>query len=338
MTSSDLFFSFVYEFLNIYLPNIMCRSTNTISSYVDTLSLFRRYVKEQGKGVNDFLFSECTRDFVYGFSRFLMDNGNKPSTVRIRLAGLKSYISFCASKDISIQSVSLWASTVKSPSSEKLEKRTLSPEQVVLMLKCFPNTELGYRNKVVLIMLYETAMRVSELISLKVGNLIFTSATPAVFIKGKGKKERYVPLSQDTSKIVATYIAKVHGSNPDSDVFLFFTNHHDSRCMISTRAIQLMLDKVASKASSIDPSFPKNIYPHMLRRSKATTMFQNGTPIYLVSAILGHSKLETTKIYAKPSLEMLASELVKCEHPDNRSLKPVWCGKEEEMAKKMGLR
>ena len=84
------------------------------------------------------------------------------------------------------------------------------------------------------------------------------------------------------------------------------------------------------------PDFPEHCYPHMLRRTRATNLYQDGTELELVSRILGHSSTETTRIYAVPSIEMMRKAM------ETGSLstdeKPLWPDNEEEMARICGLR
>ena len=75
----------------------------------------------------------------------------------------------------------------------------------------------------------------------------------------------------------------------------------------------------------------------MFRRARATELYRNGVPLELVSRMLGHSSTETTKIYAKPSIEMLRAAIEKAESPINNPEKPLWIGGEDALAKICGL-
>ena len=105
---------------------------------------------------------------------------------------------------------------------------------------------------------------------------------------------------------------------------------------MSVGNVERIIKKYASQIRSQYPDFPEHCYPHMLRRTRATNLYQDGTELELVSRILGHSSTETTRIYAVPSIEMMRKAM------ETGSLsteeKPLWPDNEEEMARICGLR
>jgi len=110
---NDLFFSRTNDFLNIYLPSQAVRSACTVKTYLDGLTVFRRYVTDTRKiSMNKFRFSDCTHDFLLDFMAHLRDRGCKESTCNNRLAAVKSYLWYAADGDVSLQSIALGASRV----------------------------------------------------------------------------------------------------------------------------------------------------------------------------------------------------------------------------------
>ena len=85
------------------------------------------------------------------------------------------------------------------------------------------------------------------------------------------------------------------------------------------------------------PDIPASVYPHMLRRSRASGLYRDGVPIEMVAAILGHESSETTKIYAIPSVEQLREAIEKGQ-PDLNKKDRLWTDKEAEMRVMFGLR
>jgi site-specific recombinase XerD len=102
--------------------------------------------------------------------------------------------------------------------------------------------------------------------------------------------------------------------------------------------VERFIQQYADKARETCPDIPPHVHPHMLRRTRATNLYQNGVELALVSRILGHAFLDTTRIYAKPSLAMMREAMDSIEAPQTRDEKPLWVGSEEEMAKLCGLR
>ena len=94
------------------------------------------------------------------------------------------------------------------------------------------------------------------------------------------------------------------------------------------------MQKYADEVRKDYPNIPLKVYPHMFRRSRATHLYQDGIPLELVSRMLGHSHIDTTKIYAKPSIEMLRKAI---ENENESSIEPEW-DNEDEIAMMFGLR
>ena len=106
---------------------------------------------------------------------------------------------------------------------------------------------------------------------------------------------------------------------------------------MSTGNIERIIKKYADKIRPDHPNLPKSCYPHMVRRTRATNMYQDGTELELISRILGHSSTQTTRIYATPSVEMMrkAMEHNNSAFPDE---KPLWEDDESELARLCGIR
>lgn len=334
--TGPLFFSLTFPFLEEYLPVHIGRSPNTVESYRDTLTVFRRFVlEEKGISVGKFLFSDCTRGCVQDFLRYLKGLGNMESTRNHRLAGLKTYLTYAAGVDVTLQSIWIGVSSIKPIRVSTLEKKILSESQVILILKQAPNTFKGVRNRTMMLLLYETAERISELLGLQLGNLHLEGDRPYIKVEGKGRKERCIAITKETAQHILEYVGF---SDSDTSGLLFSTTIHGEKGQMSARNVQDFLSAYANEAREIDPSIPLGVHPHMLRRSKATTLYQNGMPLPLVSSFLGHAQLETTRIYAKPSMEMLREVLKVVSSGQDRDVKPLWEGKEDLMARKCGLR
>jgi integrase/recombinase XerD len=138
--------------------------------------------------------------------------------------------------------------------------------------------------------LFQTGARVSEFVSIKVEDFFFDE-TMILIDKAKGGKSRYVPILPELAQELRTYL----GNRPVG--YLFETNRHKQ---YSSRRIQQIVKEIAERAK-----IEKRVYPHLLRHSVATTLLERGMPIDQIQKFLGHSKLETTQIYAQSSTEMI---------------------------------
>jgi site-specific recombinase XerD len=337
-STSNLFFSRTAEFLDNYLVNQTAKSPCTVRSYRDALTVFRRYVyNDKGFSIAKFSFRDCTREFLLDFIVFLKEKGSSPGTCNQRLTAIKSYLWYCADCDIALQSAALAASHVPFQREPKLNRETLSEEALAAIFTAPKSTGFGRRDQMIMIMLYDTAVRLSELTGMLLSDANLAVVEPYVRVRGKGNKDRVVALSDKSAEHLRHYINAFHGNVGCNNVPLFYTVIKGTRHRISPGNIERIINKYADSIRGDFPSLPDKVYPHMFRRTRATNLYQSGVALELVSRILGHSSTETTKIYAAPSIEMLkkAMESVNGLMPDE---KPIWEGDEDAMARMCGLR
>jgi integrase/recombinase XerD len=138
--------------------------------------------------------------------------------------------------------------------------------------------------------LFQTGTRVSEFASLRVEDLFFDELM-ILINKGKGGKSRYIPILAELAQELQTHLGERETG------YLFETNRD---LPYSPRRIQQIVKATAEKAK-----ITKRVYPHLLRHSVATTLLERGMPIEQIQKFLGHSKLETTQIYAESTTEMM---------------------------------
>ncbi len=337
--SDLLFFSMTYEFLEVYLPKQCGRSPHTVESYRDALSLFRRYILNTiGISIGKFTFAACTRECVLGFMNYLSELKSKPSTRNQRLAALKSYLMFAADKDISLQSNELEVRRVPQCRVPKTEKTVIPKDAMTAILQQPSNTKMGLRDRTIMILLYDSGARLAEVLGLSVSDVAIDGANPYIRVNGKGSKQRIVPISVKTAAHLAHYISVYHTKERQDTDLLFFTVIRNVIGMMSEGNVERFVKEYARKAQSSCPSVPDHVHPHMFRRTRATQLYQNGVSLPLVSRLLGHASLETTRLYAKPSLKMLRDAIESVETSEEKAVKPIWESDEAMMAKLSGLR
>ena len=138
--------------------------------------------------------------------------------------------------------------------------------------------------------LFQTGARVSEFANIRVEHFFFDELM-LLIDKGKGGKSRYVPILSELAQELRTHLG-------DRSIgYLFETNRH---LPYSPRRIQQIV-----KAKAVGAKIKKRVYPHLLRHSVATTLLERGMPIDQIQKFLGHSKLETTQVYAESTTEMI---------------------------------
>lgn len=337
-STDALFFSRTWDFLNVYLEKQAGRSPATRESYRDSLTVFKNYLISQlGKSIGTFRFSDCTKECVYSFREYLLKNGIEASSVNVRVAAIRAYLYYAADRDISIQSVALAIGQISPCKTVKKENPVLTEEALAALLSAPPNTRTGVRDRAILILLYDTAVRVSELLDIKIGNIELESNDTNIFIKGKGKKERRVSLTEKGARHLKEYLRLFH-PNASKDDYLFSTTIKGVTDRMSVGNVQRIVKKYAEQVRKSGIDIPDSVHCHMLRRTRATNLYQDGVAIDLVSTILGHARIDTTRThYAKPSVEQLRQAMESVPTPVSEE-KPLWEGNEQEMARICGLR
>lgn len=152
-----------YEFLDIYMVKQVGRSPDTIKSYRDALTLFRRYVLNKlNISITKFTFAQCTRNCIFGFLEYLEAQGNKPGTRNQRLAALKSYLWFAADKDVTLQSIALEVSRVPQCKNPATEEYLLSEDALNAIFSQPASTRMGLRDRTIMTLLYDSAVRLCD--------------------------------------------------------------------------------------------------------------------------------------------------------------------------------
>ena len=250
---------------------------NTVESYLLDLMSFLKWFN------NDVRIT--TKEDILNYISFLRGNLNEKSINR-HISSLKSFYSYLADmnyisinplEDISILKV------------KKSLPKYLSIEEVDKLLNIKLNTAFDYRNKAMLEVIYGTGLRVSELVKLEYSNIDFENSI--VRVKGKGKKDRIVPLGEIASYYLKIYIndyrKKLLNKNNYNEIFL---NNHGKP--ITRQGFNFILENIRRETG-----IEKELTPHTLRHSFATHLLEGGADIRSIQEMLGHENISTTNIY-----------------------------------------
>ncbi len=244
---------------------------------------------------------------------------------------------YVADGDITWQQNALMVSRVPFLKKTEKEKAILNEDCLKALLSAPDNSNLGIRDATIMIVLYDSAIRLSELLGLKVSDINLQKDTPYLRIRGKGDKERIVSISDNAASHLKNYIYKFHHSGTPKTDYLFYTVIHECANAMSPGNVARIIDKYAGMIRQNYPELPDKVHPHMFRRTRATNLYQSDIELELVSRILGHASTQTTRIYAKPSLEMIKSAMEKS-NPELNSEQPLWPDNEDDFARICGLR
>ena len=333
INKEPLFFEYVSSFLDLYLNKQISRSHNTIESYRDALTVFRRYILNEKKlTIQKFTMSMCNKKLLLDYMDFLKSNKYKATTINHHITAIRSYVYYVSDIDVSYQGIAISLGHIPLLRETKEERPYLSQEALKAMFEA-PTGSKAVRDRTILILLYETAIRVSELIHICLDDLFLNNENPHILINGKGDKERIVGISNKALEHLKYYIQIYHGEKIKTNI-LFYSLIKDKYGYLSPSTIEMFIQKYADKVRKNGIDIPIKVYPHMFRRSRATHLYQDDIPLELVSRILGHSSIETTKIYAKPSIKQLRLII---ENENDVNIEPEW-NNEDEIAKLFGIR
>lgn len=163
-----------------------------------------------------------------------------------------------------------------------------------------------------MILLYDSGVRASELLGLKISDVILDK-TPKLRVFGKGFKTRIIPLMEETVAHFENYMRAYHfGKSKKSNDLLFFTVHADEHRKMSIDNLSRCINKYATAAQKKCNEVPNSVHPHMFRHSRAVILYHNGMPLPEISRFLGHSNIETTiRFYARLGVEDIRQVMIK---------------------------
>jgi integrase/recombinase XerD len=259
-------------------------SRNTIESYKRDLTQYSHYLSKVDQLVSA---EEISRNSIISYLHHLKDGGKASSTVARNIASIRSFHQFMLREKMSSHDPSVH---IETPKADRKLPKVLSTEEVEALLEGpSGNDAFAQRDKAMLELLYATGMRVSELVDLNVSDAHLEMGF--IMCRGKGNKERIIPLGKMAKNSVEKYLATGRhelgrGKRPDA----LFLNHHGNR--LSRQGFWKILKQLARKAN-----IQKELTPHTLRHSFATHLLENGADLRAVQEMLGHADISTTQIY-----------------------------------------
>lgn len=295
-------------------------SVNTINAYRDTFRLLLSFARQNlGKKPSDMLLTEIDAPFIGSFLQHLeKDRGNSPKTCNVRLSAIHSFFSYLALERPEHGGLIQRVMAIPHKRCDRNIVNYLTQPELEAILKAPDrSTRIGRRDHAMMLVASQTGLRVSELIGLRVEQLVLQKTSPHVRCMGKGRKERVTPL---TKQVVAVLIAllKECGDKPDDPVFLNSRGGHLSR-----DAVERRVTKYSSMAAKTCPSIKeKKVSPHTLRHTAAIKLLQAGIDRSVIALWLGHESVETTQIYLHADLTIKEEALQKCSSlPEGRLIR-----------------
>lgn len=340
------FFKAVRDFLLDYLPNQRNYSEHTIKSYRDALKLLIRFLqKEKHLKVKEINFSIFDTRLVLDFLVWLQDTRNISATSRNqRISAVRSFFRYASERDCTLISLSRdIQDNVKTKKSPGRLVEFFSENALAALLKQpDAKTPIGLRNMVFMTLMYDTGARVSEILGLRLCDIRINSAGKEAYLMGKGRKPRLVSLLPKTIAHIDRYMREFHPDRVpgDDNEFLFYTVIHGNRNPMSTDTVGKFMKKYGESARLVCSEVPARVHPHMMRHTRAMHYYRKGMPLVLLAEYLGHSDVQSTKIYAFADTTMKRDAMIKAD-PKQKSIPDpiaIWENDEEMILKLSGLK
>lgn len=299
-TSDAVGRAFQVERFRDYLALEAGNSRNTVANYLRDITRLAEYAASRGAQSPDRLSAGQLREFIY----FLKDLGLAPTTIRRQISAIRTYFRFLVGEGIAARDPS---ERIESPKRWRTLPAVLSVAEMQRLLDA-PNTNepLAMRDVALLEFAYATGVRVSELVSLKLQDILFTEGVARIF--GKGSKERLVPVGRRAMGAVSSY---AHEIRPGLD-------RGKGRGILFLNARGTPLSRVGAwrviKTNARRAGLQKRVTPHTLRHTFATHLLEGGADLRAVQEMLGHADLSTTQIYTHVDRDYLRS-VHKSYHP-----------------------
>jgi len=274
----------------------------TIVNYEHDLHSFANYLTK-----SNFDYLKITKDEIRTYLKYLDEQKLARTTIARKLSCLRGFYHYLQTHDYVANN---YFKLIANPKKTKKLPNYLEYNEIELLLEHIDLTKkLGYRNQLIIELLYDTGLRVSELANIRLANIDFSNKIIRVI--GKGNKERIVYFGDYGIDAINEYL------NQERKVLLG-NNNHDYLFLnaqgkpLSARGIELIVNKIVQQAG-----LKHKLSPHTLRHTFATHLLNEGADLKSVQELLGHASLSTTQIYTHVSNERLRAVYLKT-HPRSR--------------------
>ncbi|GGA63176.1 tyrosine recombinase XerC [Ornithinibacillus halotolerans] len=277
-------------------------SSYTVTYYNQDLNEFLFFLQQEG--VNS--FTEVNQDIIRLYLTTLYNKNLSRRSVSRKISSLRTFFNFLEREEVIVTNV---LNQITLPKAQKSIPEFLYVEEIEKLFESNDTSHpIGQRDQALLEVLYGTGIRVSECQSLTIKDIDFSIGT--ILVKGKGRKERYVPFGSFAEKALRVYIhdgrKQLLDKSGENTEHLFLNARGKP---ITTRGIRVILKKMVENTA-----LTVNVHPHKLRHTFATHLLNEGADMRTVQELLGHESLSSTQIYTHVTKDHLRNVYLKS-HP-----------------------
>ena len=274
-------------------------SKNTIQSYRSDLKKFEVFLLKTNVKELKYINHEIVREFLYEQSKKV--TGKTQGRI---ISTLRSFYNFLVLEKIAENNP---IEDIEYPKIDSKVPFVLSTNEIDKIILQASLTKFGTRNQTMIEVMYSCGLRVSEVIEMKISNIFFDESL--IKVLGKGKKERFVPLSGIAKKLLYNYIEfeRKESKFDKQSVDIVFLNNRGGKLS------RIMLYNIINDAA-LAAEITSKISPHTLRHSFATHLIENGADIISIQKMMGHENIVTTEKYLNVNKKHLVETVIKY-HP-----------------------
>jgi site-specific recombinase XerD len=310
---SCVFWSTAKEFLTHQLPDIRKVSPNTVSAYRESLNKYIDYLEaEKSIKRKEITFGDFSRVNIKSFLDWMLNTkGYAEKTCNLRITAIHSLLEYAGYEfSADLMSVYLESCTVKGIKVKDKPIEYFENKQMKALLSAPEiRNKTGRRNQMMLILYYDTAARMSELLEATCSQVHLDADVPYITIFGKGRKYRNIPLMEKTVLHLKRYFSEFHPET-NRELPLFYTTTYGKKHRLSNDTVEDMIKKYSDKCLKNGVEMPGSPHCHMIRKTRAMDLYKNGMPLSHIQQLLGHEDMSTTSgFYAFATLDTLAKSM-----------------------------
>lgn len=305
----------VQQFFTEYLVAQRAVSPRTVACYRDAITLFLDFANTRlGKAPTAMQLADITPELILAFLAHLeQERHNSIRSRNLRLTALRALLRFAGRRDVTALHTVERAMAVPMKRFERPMLGYLTRPEMLAVIGQPGASWTSQRDHLLLVMLYNTGGRVSEIVGVRVVDVVLDGAA-CVHLQGKGRKQRSVPLWKSTVLEVRAWLRL----NPPLSGLAPLLPNRDGHAMTRCNAAQ-RLALAVEFATAKQPSLAgKRISPHTVRHSTAMHLLQSGVPFNVIALWLGHENVNTTHQYVEADLTMKEKALGNIEEPDTK--------------------
>ena len=303
----------VQTFFAGHLTQQRALSPRTVATYRDMFVLFLDFAANQGaKSPAEIKLTDITPDLILAFLDHLEQvRHNTVRSRNARLAALRSFLKFAAHRDVTSLHVIERALGVPMKRFERPMLGFMSREEMLAVIGTPGSNWVSQRDHLLLGLLYNTGARVSEIIGIRVSDVILDSAA-CVHLHGKGRKQRTVPLWHSIAKETKAWLKL----NPLLGATSALLPNREGEAMTRDNVTKRLAVAVAVAAKTTPSLEKRSLSPHTIRHTTAMHLLQSGVDISVIALWLGHESPSTTHHYVEADLAMKDRALARLQEPD----------------------